>query len=59
MTPDIQSVLSHMFSPMGDSEFVRDLEYQPTMDRAWHCWLQPEYKTQREMWERKHTEDKI
>jgi hypothetical protein len=36
-----------------DNEFTVDLEYMPSMDSAWHYWVQPEYDAQRAVWELK------
>ena len=35
------------------NEFENDLEYQPSMDSAWHSWCQEKYRKLKEMWEKK------
>ena len=33
-----------------DNEFSNDLDYQPSMDSAWHHWMQPCWDREREAW---------
>lgn len=41
------------------NEFTTDLENQPSMDEAWHNWLQPRWDREREVWlKRQQAEDK-
>ena len=36
-----------------DNEFSNDMEYQASMDRAWHAWCQPKYREIKKAWEEK------
>jgi len=35
------------------NEFSNDIEYMPSMDSAWHYWLQPKYKDAKREWDKK------
>jgi hypothetical protein len=39
------------------NEFANDLEYMPSMDTAWHHWLQDRYAKERE-WYKVHRIEK-
>ena len=39
------------------NEFSVDLEYQASMDEAWHNWLQPKWDKERSEWLKKQNEN--
>ena len=52
-----KEVLAFILNPtVRDDEFTTDLEYQPSMDTAYHFWQQPRYDECRREFDRKFDE---